>query len=148
MYSQIALKTEKKGRAKKMKEKNVDKSGRRVRMTLEPLSPEEKAVAEQNYWIVGHFLRSERLSPDEWFDVVIFRYLLTIERWFRQPELYRYEFISIVWNAMRSAVGNERKKQNRRIKTISLDAPMPNADTLTWADVITEDNLDYIPYLP
>lgn len=78
--------------------------------------------------------------------MVIFRYLLTVENWFRRPKLYRYEFTTIAWNAMRSAVWNERKKQSRQIKTISLDDPVPGTDGLTWSDIITEDNLDFIPY--
>lgn len=117
-----------------------------MRTALKPLTPEERAVAEQNYWIVGSFLKAQRLPQDEWFDVVIFRYLLTVERWFRQPELYRYEFTTIAWNAMRSAVGNERRKQSKRIKTVSLDDPVPGTDGLTYGDIITEDNLNYTPY--
>lgn len=117
-----------------------------MRAALKPLTPEERAVAETNFWIVGSFLRAQKLPEDEWFDVVIFRYLLTVENWFRKPQLYRYEFTTVAWNAMRSAVGNERKKQRRRIKTVSLDDPVPGTDGLTWSDIITEDNLDYTPY--
>lgn len=117
-----------------------------MRTTLKPLTPEEQAVAERNYWIVHRFLQSQKLSQDEWFDVVVFRYLLTVERWFRQPKLYRYEFSTIAWSAMRSAVGHEREKQRRRIKTVSLSDPVPGADGLTWGDIITENNLDYVTY--
>lgn len=117
-----------------------------MRTALKPLTPEERAVAERNYWIVGSFLRAQKLPQDEWFDVVIFRYLLTVERWFREPKLYRYEFTTIAWNAMRSAVGNERKRQRRRIQTVSLDDPVPGTDGLTYGDIVTEKNLDFIPY--
>jgi len=48
---------------------------------------------------------------------------------------------------MRSAVDNERRKQSRRIQTISLDEVIPGTEGLTWADMVTEDNLDYTPYL-
>lgn len=73
--------------------------------------------------------------------MVIFRYLLTVEKWFREPRLYRYEFTTIAWKAMRSAVGHEKEKQRRRIKTVSLDDPVPGTDGLTWQDIITEDKL-------
>lgn len=117
-----------------------------MRSALKPLTPEERAVAETNLWIVHSFLRAQKLPHDEWFDVVIFRYLLTVERWFREPKLYRYEFTTIAWSAMRSAVGHEKRKRSRQIKTVSLDDPVPGTDGLTWADIITEGNLDYIPY--
>lgn len=117
-----------------------------MRATLSPLSPAEQTLAEQNYYMVNRFLSSQRLPPDEWFDVVIFRYLLTVKNWFRRPELYKYEFSTIVWSAMSSAVCHEREKQDRRIKTISLDAPIPGTDGLTWADIVTEDNQNYSIY--
>lgn len=47
---------------------------------------------------------------------------------------------------MRSAVGHERQKQKRRIQTVSLDEPIPGTDGLTYADIVTEENLNYIPY--
>lgn len=114
---------------------------------LKPLSTAEKALAEQNYYLVERFLKSRGLSFDEWFDVVIFRYLLTVERWFKEPKLYRYEFSTIAWQAMRSAVGNERKKQEKRIKTVSLDEVIPGTESLVLADIITEENLNYVPYI-
>lgn len=118
-----------------------------MRSALKPLTPEERAVAETNFWIVGSFLRAQKLPHDEWFDVVIFRYLLTVERWFREPKLYHYEFTTIAWSAMRSAVGHEKRKQSRQIKTVSLDDPVPGTEGLTWNDIVTEDNLEYTPYI-
>ncbi len=113
---------------------------------LSPLSPAELAVAEQNFSLVFRFLRSQRLPVDDWFDVVIFRYLLTVKNWFSRPDLYKYEFSTIAWRAMASAVHNERQKQSRRIQTISLDDPIPGTDGLTWGDIITEDNQNYSIY--
>ena len=110
-----------------------------MRASLSPLSPAEQTLAEQNFYMVNRFLSAQRLSSDEWFDVVIFRYLLTVKNWFRRPELYKYEFSTIVWKAMSSAVHNERQKQDRRIKTISLDAPIPG-------DIVTDDNQNYSIY--
>ena len=113
---------------------------------LSPLTLAEQAVAEQNFSLVFRFLRAQRLPIDEWFDIVIFRYLLTVKNWFSRPELYKYEFSTIAWRAMSSAVYNERKKQGRRIQTISLDEPIPGTDGLTWGDIITEDNQNYSIY--
>lgn len=114
-----------------------------MRGTLAPLTSAEQALAEQNLFMVDRFLASQHLPAAEWYDVVIFRYLRTVQRWFRQPELYRYSFSTIAWQAMRSAVGNERKKQARRIQPISLDDPVPGGDGITWGDTITEENLIY-----
>ena len=118
-----------------------------MRRTFRPLTEAEQNVAAQNLWVVESFLRQQRLPPDEWFDVVIFRYLRTVIRWFEEPALYQYEFSTIAWNAMRSAVGHEREKQARRPKTVSLYATIPGTDGLTYIDAIPDESMNYIPYI-
>ena len=59
------------------------------RMMLEPLSPAERSVAEENHYLVERFLSSRKLPSDEWYDVVVFRYLRAVELWFRRPEIGR-----------------------------------------------------------
>lgn len=113
------------------------------RGVLTPLSQAEQDVAQSNHWIVEIFLLTQKLYPGDWYDVVIFRYLLTVKNWFRRPDLYKYEFSTIAWNAMRSAVYNERRKQRLGLQTVSLDDPIPGTDGLTWGDTITEENLIY-----
>lgn len=117
-----------------------------MRMRLSPLTTAEQQVAAQNAYIINRFLSANRLPAEDWYDVVVFRYLLTVKRWFAQPDLYRYNFNTLAWNAMRSAVGHERDKR-RQMETVSLDDPVPGTDDLTWADLVTEKNLEYIPYL-
>ena len=112
---------------------------------LRPLTMEAQELARQNIRTVSSFLGHHRLS-DDWYDVVIFRYLLTVQNWLDRPELHRYAFSTIAWRAMSSAVSNERKKQRRRIQTVNLDVPLPGADGLTLGDTVTADNLEYIPY--
>lgn len=130
-----------------MKNEKSGRGGGTMRSSLRPLTEAERNVASENYWIVERFLRAKKLPEDEWFDVIIFRYLLTVERWFRQPRLYRYEFSTLAWRSMDSAVWAERSKQSRRIKTVSLSNPVPGTEDLTWEDMVTTENLIYIPYL-
>ena len=89
------------------------------------------------------YVRHRGLPVDEYLDVAVFGYLLAVKRWFARPDLYRYEFTTIACAAMRSAIGNEQRKQSRRIKTVSLDDPIPGTDGMTWEDIITEDHLVY-----
>lgn len=112
---------------------------------LRPLTLEAQELAHQNIQTVARFLSHHRLS-DDWFDVVIFRYLLTIQNWLERPELHRYAFSTIAWRAMSSAVSNERRKRQRRIQAVSLDAPLSGGDGLTLGDTVTAGNLCYIPY--
>ena len=116
------------------------------RQFLRPLTSQERAVAEQNHDLVFRFLRANRLQESEYYDVIIFRYLLTVENWFRRPDLYHYQFSTIAWHAMSSALHHDTQKKRRQIKTISLDDRFPGCEDLTWGDVITENNLEYVPY--
>ena len=116
------------------------------RQALRPLAPHERALAEQNHDLVYQFLHANRLPESEYYDVVIFRYLLTVENWFRRPDLYHYQFSTIAWHAMSSALHSDTKKTRRQIKTVSLDDRIPGCEDLTWGDVVTEKNLEYVPY--
>lgn len=116
------------------------------RLKLRPLEPHEKEMAEEHHALVLRFLRANSLPMEDYYDVVIFRYLLAVEKWFRRPDLYRYGFTSIAWAAMSSALSREREKQRRRLRTVSLEEPIPGCDGLTWGDTITQRNLTYTPY--
>ena len=49
----------------------------------------EREVAERNAYMIPRFLAANRLPADDWYDVVVFRYLLTVKKWFACPELYQ-----------------------------------------------------------
>lgn len=115
-----------------------------ARAQYTPLTEEERQFAAENHGIVTSYLRWRKLDENEWYDVVIFRYLLSVKKWFAQPDLHQYTFGTVARQAMRSAIGGELDKQNRRIKTVSLDAEIPGTEGLTLADTVTQDNLNFI----
>lgn len=108
-----------------------------------PLTVEEQQFATDNHYLVYKYLRLRKLPPDDWYDVVIFRYLRPVKRWFAYPELHEHNFEIVAFYAMRSAVGHELDKQKRRIQTVSLDDPIPGTNGLTYADMVTCDNMSY-----
>lgn len=82
---------------------------------MDSLTAEELTFAEQNHSTVFHYLRYRRLNADEYYDVVIFRYLMTVRRYLSRAYLRKYSFKTIVWRAMDSAVYNHRKSEARRL---------------------------------
>lgn len=108
-----------------------------------PLTVEEQKFATDNHYLVYKYLRLRKLPPDDWYDVVIFRHLRSVKRWFAYPELHKHNFEIVAFYAMRSAVGHEMDKQKRRIQTVSLDDPIPGTDGLTYADMVTCNNMSY-----
>lgn len=117
-----------------------------VKTQYTPLTVEEQRFAEENHQIIFRYLQSRKLDPDEWYDVVILRYLLSVKKWFQRPELHSWKFSTIVQQDMRSAIGHHLEKEAKRIQTISLDGAIPGCEDITYMDTITTDNLDYINY--
>lgn len=120
-------------------------SGKRVRLPKlfyeRPLTPKEAQFAEDNLYIVWWYLDQQRLDRAEWFDVVIFRYLISVKRWFAVPDVRKSRFVTVACNAMKSAIGNERKKQNREPKTVSLYEPIPGTEGLLYIDTIVASQI-------
>lgn len=79
-----------------------------------PLTPKEAQFATDNINIVWWYLDQQGLERAEWFDVVIFRYLISVKRWFALPDLQKVKFVTVACNAMRSAIGNARAQERQR----------------------------------
>ena len=60
------------------------------------LTTEEADFSEEHLSIVWWFLNEKKLPADDWFDVVVLRYLLTVKRWSTLPELRRFYHIGCV----------------------------------------------------
>ena len=101
-----------------------------------PLTAQESDFAAQHLSLVRWFLHEQGLDESEWFDVVIFRYLLSVKRCDSQPHLKAYSFSTIAVKAMHSAVSGERRKQMRRVETVSLNTPIPRTNGLVLEDCI------------
>lgn len=108
-----------------------------------PLTAEEQIFATENFYLIRKYLNIRHLPFDEWFDVVIFRYLLSVKRWFAIPDLHKHNFEIIAFYAMRSAIGHEQEKAEKRIQTVSLDMPIPGTNYLTFADAIPDPKSDF-----
>lgn len=114
---------------------------------MQAFTAEECRFAEENHHIIGEYLQMRRLPENEWYDVVVFRYLNAVRNWLARPELHKWKFRTIAYQGMRSAIWNENRKQGRQIKTVSLEEIIPGTDGATYMDFVTEENLRYI-YLP
>lgn len=77
----------------------------------QPLTQEEQAFASENHNLVFCYLRKNNLPDTDWYDIVIFAYLVSVRKWLARPDLHKWSFSTIAFNAMRAYVNNERKKQ-------------------------------------
>ncbi len=108
-----------------------------------PLTAQEAQFAGQHCGLVWRYLAYRGLDEAEWFDAVVFRYLLTVKRWFALPQLRQVKFSTLAWQAMRSAVGNELQRQSRTPPTVSLYGPIPGSEDLLLIDVIPAPGTEF-----
>lgn len=112
----------------------------RVYQKLTPLTQEEQKFAEENHWVIDWFFRISNYNLSEYYDVVAIGYLKAVKSWHTRSELHEYSFSTIAKQTMRSYIGNELKKADRRIKTISLDAIVGDSEGMTLMDMVTYDS--------
>lgn len=102
-----------------------------------PLSKKEAVFAEDNINIVYWYLRTYGLDEAEWYDVVIFGYLLAVKKYLSVPSTQKVKFVTVAANAMRSCVGNVRDKDRRQPKTVSLYDTIPGTEDLMYIDILS-----------
>ena len=112
----------------------------RVYQKLTPLTQEEQKFAEENHWVIDWFFRISNYNLSEYYDVAAIGYLKAVKSLHIRSELHEYSFSTIAKQTMRSYIGNELKKADRRIKTISLDAIVGDSEGMTLMDMVTYDS--------
>lgn len=108
------------------------------------LNEKQRVFAEEHHNIIEEFLNARKLPMDEFYDVVVFRFLNAVKQYDEREDLKQYAFATIAKNHMRSALGNHFKKERQRMngyRVLSLDYSFPNS-TLTLADILADESVD------
>ena len=126
------------------------------------LTDYERQYAEEHHTLVYRFLHDKRLDINEFYDVVIFRYLAAVQRYLSEPQPQKYSFTTIAYSAMSSAVNHYRESEKRRralcpitdtdyisqvIGTDVTTVEKNSAAALLWAEaasLLTDDELDMV----
>lgn len=110
---------------------------------IKPMTDEQRRLAEANHDLVGAFLRENKLSEEQFYDVVIFGYLCAVQDYCCNPVLQRYSFTTLAWKRMRRELANHRKylesKRNSYGVTVSLQEQICEGSDLCWEDVLHDD---------
>lgn len=78
---------------------------------LRPLTSWERDMAEEHHSLVLRFLQVHGLPMEDYYDVVIFRYLMAVEKWSRRTLPVPGGFPAIAWAAMSTALA-KRLEEN------------------------------------
>lgn len=104
-----------------------------------PLTMEQKLFAADHHGLVYKFLNENRLSEDEFYDVIIFGYLKAVRDYFSNDSLQQYSFATIAWKGMRNCLFNHvraKKSQKRNAEVISIHL-IPHEDSLPLEETLS-----------
>ena len=88
------------------------------------LTEKQRQFAADNHYVLENFLRYRGLPMDEFYDVVIFRFLKAVQQYNERKDLQKYKFSTIAEYAMRSAISNyfaKKKRRGEKVDILSLD---------------------------
>ncbi len=91
---------------------------------LRLMNNRERKFAEQNHDLVLEFLRCKRLSKDDYYDVVIFGYLTTVQQYLRNPP-DGVSFRAMAYRNMKDTLYQDMLYHTRKKRTgttVSLDS--------------------------
>lgn len=79
-----------------------------------PLTKEQQDFAAEHHRLVYKFLNDNHLPEDEFYDVVIFSYLKSVQDFSSRESLQAYSFSTIAWRYMSRSLSNYFKGQFRQ----------------------------------
>jgi len=96
-----------------------------------PLTDEQRAFTEQHHdEVVYGFLRKKGLDADEFWNVVILKYLYAVRIYLERPELQKLSFKTVAYRQMRGALCDHWTYLNRPKRK----APVYSLDTYDFGD--------------
>ena len=78
------------------------------------LTETQRQFAAHHHSLIHSFLNRRGLDELEYYDIVAFGYLSAVRRYLTQPELRRYAFSTIAWQAMVRGVDAFHRTETRR----------------------------------
>ena len=109
------------------------------------LNERQRTFAERNHKVLEDFLKYRDLPQDEFYDVVVFRFLRAVKQYDERDDLKQYSFRTIANNHMRSALGGyfkKLRKQHEKMQVLSLDCPISPNSNFTLSDIVADERVD------
>lgn len=129
-------------------EERTWRRGQKQTYTDRQLTQSEKDFATGKYHLITDFLKRQRLDAEEFYDVVVFDFLLAVETYLNSEELqHKCEFEAVAYMYMKRAVFvhfRKKKAQKRSSEAgadISLDSMNEN---ISQSDIM--ENVSMLEY--
>jgi RNA polymerase sigma factor (sigma-70 family) len=116
---------------------------------LRPLTREERKFSEENYHLIMDFMKKSKLDAEEFFDIVVFDFLLSVEKYLNDLQLQaKCSFEAVSYMYMKQAIFVHFRKQKAQKRgteagsDISLDSMDMNISNHSTME--TASNMEYM----
>lgn len=111
---------------------------------LQPLTEEEKEMAEKYHNMVYVFLHQKGYDIEEYYDIAVMGYLKAVQKYSRDDNLkLKWSFKAICYNDMHREIGNQTKKENTKKRMpeggfTSLDLQLEDSNESFINSIVTQ----------
>lgn len=118
-----------------------------INQRIKPLSPAERRYATDNYYLINTFLKRSRLNPEEYFDIVVFDFLRSVQAYLDDDDLQKnFCFEAVSYMYMRRAVYTHLREQKAQKRCSGCGADV-SFDEMEDHVVKSVDNMENISLL-
>ena len=109
------------------------------------LTERQRLFATEHHNVLEEFLKTRGLDYDDYYDVVVFKFLKAVKQYDEIERLRRQTFEDIAVSLMQMAVDNHRralKAERENVFVLSLDYMPKNREGLLFSERIADETTD------
>lgn len=109
------------------------------------LTERQRLFATEHHNVLEEFLLSRGLDFDDYYDVVVFKFLKAVKQYDEIERLHKQAFEDVAVSLMQMAVDNHRralKAQRDNVYMLSLDYKPKNRDGVLFSERIADETTD------
>lgn len=116
---------------------------------IKPLTPTERKFAEEKYYLITDFLKRLNLDAEEFFDIVVFDFLLSVEIYLNSEKLQKKcNFETVSYMYMKRAIYRHfrEKKALKRSSEAGADISFDEVDAYIGKSINSMENSSSLEY--
>lgn len=116
---------------------------------IRPLTPIERSFVEEKYHLITDFLKRSRLDAEEFFDIVVFDFLLSVEIYLNSNDAQKKcNFEAFSYMYMKRAVYRHFREQKalKRISEAGADVSFEEVDDYIGKSINSMENSSSLEY--
>lgn len=116
---------------------------------IRPLSPIERSFVEEKYHLITDFLKRSKLDAEEYFDVVVLDFLLSVEIYLNSKDAQnKCNFEAFSYMYMKRAVYRHFREQKtlKRSSEAGADVSFDEVDAFIWKPINNMENSSSLEY--